>query len=230
MPGMHQRFVVVEGAVRSLDRQVQTGFTDLGKLVNDGFVAVTNANRERDSKLAAAYVAMAASLGSVPANNFISTTKKGPVEEEEEMSPSPAAAQACDHRTSLGPASQHRLALKHFTLHGVYDEWYGLGRFLDKPVLGGIAALESVYKASWRRHFKGPEVKHFSRLKICIAGITNLQQRSGKDVTSVLDDLNEVYVVEAKFSVSKMAKKFQDMGLVDTKKARGKPKSAIADV
>ena len=148
----------------------------MGKLVNDGFQVVTMQNRERNSKLAAAYVAMAASLGYVPATAATTTTTTtttatttttttSPVEEEEEeeISPSPAA-QASNHCASLGPASQHRLALKHFSLHGIYDEWYGLGRFLDKPVLGDIAALETIYKASWWQHFKGPEVKHFSRI------------------------------------------------------------------
>ena len=128
MPGMHQRFVVIEAAVRGLDKQVQVGFTDMGKLVNDGFVAITQQNRERDSKLAAAYVAMAASLGCVPAHKAATATTISPFEEEGAIPPSlTAAAQASTHRASVGPASEHRLALKHFLLHGVYDEWYGLG-------------------------------------------------------------------------------------------------------
>ena len=78
MPGMHQRFIVIEAAVRGLDKQVQVGFTDMGKLVNDGFVAITQQSRERDSKLAAAYVAMAASLGSLPANTCLLYTSPSP--------------------------------------------------------------------------------------------------------------------------------------------------------
>ena len=87
----------------------------------------------------------------MPAKKAATATTTSPFEEEGAISPSPtAAAQASTHRASVGPASEHRLALKHFSLHGIYDEWYGLGRFLDKPVIGGIAALETMYKATWR--------------------------------------------------------------------------------
>jgi hypothetical protein len=64
--------------------------------------------------------------------------------------PPPCPADAASRR--------HQMVLKHHSIQeSLYDESYGLGDCLDKPVVGGIAALETHYKSKWRNHFSASE-------------------------------------------------------------------------
>jgi hypothetical protein len=38
-------------------------------------------------------------------------------------------------------------------MNKLFDELYGLGRFEDKPVSGGFAKLEEVFKTKWCQGF-----------------------------------------------------------------------------
>jgi hypothetical protein len=66
------------------------------------------------------------------------------------------------------------LHLRHSNATSMYNEWFGLGVFSNKPIEGGIDAAERVHQTAWRRHFNVAENKQFSRLKIVIAAMQQL--------------------------------------------------------
>jgi len=43
-----------------------------------------------------------------------------------------------------------RFESSHEDLQGIWDEWHGLGAYLDRPIPGGVAELERLYGAKWR--------------------------------------------------------------------------------
>jgi hypothetical protein len=69
MPGVHQRFVAVDGSVKMLDRKIAAGFDKLDQLdtkvdgLADHFTDLQADNRERDAKLADSLRALAERLG-----------------------------------------------------------------------------------------------------------------------------------------------------------------------
>jgi hypothetical protein len=70
MPGVHQRFVAMDGTVNMLDRNVASGFEKLGTKVDglaDLFTDLQANNQERDAKLADSLRTLAERLGT-PAN------------------------------------------------------------------------------------------------------------------------------------------------------------------
>jgi hypothetical protein len=62
----------------------------------------------------------------------------------------------------------------------MYNEWHGIGAFLNGPT-GGLCALESENK-KWRDHFKPGETSRYSRLKRVVQAVHRRQQEeSGKE-------------------------------------------------
>jgi hypothetical protein len=219
MPGMHERLVVMERGTRLVDQRLREGLCNLGTMVKDGFDDMI---REREStalKLATFHSAMAASLTTSKrkATSYEIVSKRArrtssPMQQHDGRPPTPDVL------------SQHRLAMKHHSLHTLYNEWYGLGEYFDLPVPGGIAALEATEKTKWRKHFSPNEVKNFSRVKMIVAGIDAMQCRLQRDTEVAIEELDLIFTEEAKKSVASMVVIMQTMGLVSKKKSRGKTK------
>jgi hypothetical protein len=234
MPGMHQRLVVVERATRQVDehlKEVGTNLVDVGTKVTEGFKQIFQERQETAEKQIVFHKFMAASLGGV---GGLGTSGKfgdsdvllpGAVETTTRTIP---AAQLQHNRSPsfAGPAgaSQHRLTIKFHSLRSLYNEWHGLGEMLDLPVPGGIAFLEASNKAKWRRHFSANEKKTFSRVKMVVAAIDTMHERTGRTIDATIDELDIIYAKEAKKSVASMANIIQSMGLVSKMNPRGKSK------
>jgi hypothetical protein len=113
---------------------------------------------------------------------------------------------------------------KHHSIQSLWNEWYGLEDREDKPVAGGIAAMERHHKSKWRKHFSPSEKKHFSRSQIVIRSINTACNASGETMEKTIKAFEEEYEVRAKLSMAKMAIIVQELGLVTKKKQRGKAK------
>jgi hypothetical protein len=113
---------------------------------------------------------------------------------------------------------------KHHSIQSLFDEWYGLGDFLDKPVVGGIAALETRYKSKWHNHFSASEKKHLSRSQMVIRAILTTVENTKETLDTVMDSFELPYEVDVKLSMAKMATIVQEHGLVTKKTSRGKTK------
>jgi hypothetical protein len=222
MPGVHQRFVAMEGHVKTLSRGMNSGKEQLKTMVQgvqDGFKSQADYNRGRDSNLSNVLLTMAA--GFRPAASSTSTsTFPPPNQQERQQSPSPAGDVTSP---SPGPRN-HRMVLKHHSIQSLWNEWYGLGDWEGKPVVGGIAAMERHEKSKWRKHFSMSEKKHFSRSQIVIKGINTTIHDRGETFETTMESFELTFEEEAKLSMGKMADIVQKLGLVAKKKARGKPK------
>jgi hypothetical protein len=147
MPGVHQRFVAMDGTLKTLDRKVVSGFQKLDTIdtkvdgLVDHFNYLQGNNQERDGNYADHLRTLAARLragdGSFPPPFSPPTRQQQQVQQspsrvgDNQPPPSPADA-ASDRR--------HRMVPKHHLIQSLFGEWYGLGDSLYKPVVGGIAA------------------------------------------------------------------------------------------
>lgn len=223
MPGVHQRFVAMEGHMKAQDRGMNSRFDKFETMVRDSLTALQNYTRERDNQLADYHVMMAARL--VSPNQFPrrQLPRTSPAADDSDVTP-------CPPRSPGGAATaarHHRMILKHHSIQSLWNEWYGLEDFQDKPVAGGIAVIETLYKSKWRKHFSGSEKKHFSRSQIVVRAINKTYATTEETIESTIVSFDVTYEEEAKFSMAKMASIVQNLGLVNKKKSRGKTQKLI---
>ena len=121
---------------------------------------------------------------------------------------------------------KHNIKLKHMSLQSIYDEWYGLEAFEGYPIEGGIEALEKKYKNKWRDHFQNGQRIQFGRTKAIVMAINNCATATNVSISTVIDELQPIYVGECKSSVAKMCDYVKKEKMVGKGKARGK--SAIS--
>jgi hypothetical protein len=221
LPGVHQRLVANQREVVSLRTFVETGFSNLGTQISEAFECQDRAIKERDQQTGEAYLSLAQRLlgeGSSPARR---TTNR----------PSPTLGGNLDgdgdkeSTTNRVITRTHSLVMKHNSIYTIYHEWYGLEAYENTPVEGGIASLESKFKTKWRAHFSPAEKQYFSRLQKVVKGIDEQSKREAKEPYEVLNDWEALYQGEARSSVTKMAMLVQSMGLIVTRKARGKKRT-----
>jgi hypothetical protein len=209
----------MDGTVKTLDRNVVSGFEKLGTKVDglvDLFTDLQADNRERDAKLADSLRTLAERLGT-PAHStppFSPPTRR----QQRVQSPSPDG----DNQPSADAARGHRMVPKHHSIQSFWNEWYGLEDCKDKPVVGGIAAMERQHKSKWRKHFSPSETKHFSRSQIVIQSINTACDASGERMEKTIEAFKEVYEVRIKLSMAKMAIIVQELGLVTKKNTEAK--------
>ena len=144
-------------------------------------------------------------LGAFPSpddeNNMHSRVR---AEGAEEGSTTPAIPESC---------KQYALQLRHQNLASMWDEWHGLRAFLNKPIVGGIAKAEELWKAKWRRHFKPREKKHFTRLRGVVAALMKVDD---------WDELETIFAGPCKASLSLMDDYLKANGMLTKRKPRGK--------
>ena len=130
-----------------------------------------------------------------------------------------------DAEVSSPPLFSYILFSSHKSCRSVWHEWYGKLYFDSNSnsscYKGGIEALESDYKSSWRASFSPAEQKRFSRLKMIITRLRTILERNENKITP--EDLltyvdgwysksNENFTVAG---FDKKLKKFLDNGASD---------------
>jgi hypothetical protein len=110
------------------------------------------------------------------------------------------------------------------SIHELYNEFYGLGEFEGKPVAGGLAKLDELFKTKWRQGFSGGQKKEWSRLTQTIVGINAHIVELGGDKGKALDNLNVVFQEKlgVNHTTSKMVKHMQESGLLVKGTPRGR--------
>jgi hypothetical protein len=223
----------MDGTLKTLDRKIVSGFEKLDTIdtkvdgLADHFNYLQANNRERGCNYADHLRTLAARLragdGSSPPP--ISPQTRPQQQQVQQQSPSRVG----DNQPPPSPADaasgrRHQMVPKHHSIQLLFDEWYGLGDSLDKPVVGGIAALETRYKSKWRNHFSASEKKHLSRSQMVIRGILTTVENTDETLDTVINSFKLPYEVDAKLSMAKMATIVQEHGLMTKKKSRGKTK------
>jgi hypothetical protein len=100
----------------------------------------------------------------------------------------------------------HSLEEKHTSVQDMYDEWFGLGKYTNIPVNGGIHAMETEYKSVWRRDFSTANAKRFSRLKNVVKTLLHVvvDNSDGKTIADVILMFNDIYQNDPRKSISKL--------------------------
>jgi hypothetical protein len=222
MPGVHQRFVALEGHVKKQEREMIVRLDKLDTSIEKGFTDLQETNRGRDTLLAHHLMMMAGGLvspASPTAQQQPPETNRWPPTSPPRRLLAPSPSLAGD-----GGSRHHRMVLKHHSIQSLWNEWYGLEDCEDKPVVGGIAAIERHQKSKWRKHFSPSEKKHFSRSQIVIRSIHTASEATDETLVRTIEEFEDVYLVRAKKSMATMATIVQELGLVTKKRARGKRK------
>ena len=98
----------------------------------------------------------------------------------------------------------------HPSVQDIYDEWYGLGKFKDIPIEGGIDAMERLYSSKWRMH-RNPKgfPKRFSRIRMIVTAINDrlINGPNGNNLSQVIDEMNELYQKEAERKLAPFVEK-----------------------
>ena len=125
---------------------------------------------------------------------------------------------------SLQDAIGHHPKPMYISIHELYDEFYGLGRFEGKPVVGGLAKLEEVFKSKWRQGFSNGQKKEWSRLTMTIRGINAHIEELGGNLGLALNNLDDKFQEKdgINHTTSKMVNYIQECGLLTKGIARGR--------
>ena len=147
-----------------------------------------------------------------------------PISRPVEESPRPISASS----NLNNPHASIFLKPSYPTLKDLYHHWNGMEGYSDPRFPGGIAVLESTYKAKWRRHFSAAQKKQFSRASTIMRAVTKQFRDRGMemDLMDILDELEAAYKDTAKSSLGNMITVLQDMGWWDKGKPRGRKRKS----
>lgn len=107
----------------------------------------------------------------------------------------------------------------HNNLQGLWDEWYGLGDFLDSPIPGGVAKLEELYGAKWRKKCYQQRVSRQGR--ICRAILQKSDDES-KTVEMVCSEWDDRFVVTCNKNMRRFVQFLQSENWIETHARRGR--------
>ncbi|CAB9531484.1 unknown protein [Seminavis robusta] len=112
---------------------------------------------------------------------------------------------------------------KHQTLSELYNEWTGIGSN-HQDALGGVEGRETHWKNKWQKHWSKAQTAHFSRTAGVVSGIRAYAKEQNLDPIDACAILQDEYK-ECKMSVGNMKVWFQNQGLVEKGKSRGRSKT-----
>lgn len=107
---------------------------------------------------------------------------------------------------------------KHSSLSDLFDEWFGIGKFVDEH--GGFFGRNKKYKAKWRKHI--PNSVH-SRLGRSIAAIETYAKQQKITPSEAVTYLEPTFH-ECNCVTSAFVEKCKTMGLLKVHKSRGSTK------
>lgn len=104
----------------------------------------------------------------------------------------------------------------------IYEEWYGVGQFQDKPIVGGLKAFVKKYP-EWKNQFKPKLDTRLSR-QMNVAKAIEKEKNNGEDLDKTLDDWNAIFEGEdgQKNSLYRLYTTLQANGKVPKGANRGK--------
>jgi hypothetical protein len=128
----------------------------------------------------------------------------------------------------------HALHGVHHSVTSMYNEWHGIGAFLNGPT-GGLCALESENK-KWRDHFKPGETSRYSRLKRVVQAVHRRQQEesskeNGMELAGVLAEFDGIMKGKGVGNLSNLVDTLQSKDYIPKdKRAKRKTLSSSSSV
>jgi hypothetical protein len=108
----------------------------------------------------------------------------------------------------------HVIKCKYTTVTELYHEWYGTGPFIGIPINGGILAMETRHKNKWRCEYSTGQKQAFSRIQRIMKALTRLHT-AGRPIDDILLEFDEIFVGEARKSLSNFVSILQRRGYLD---------------
>ena len=90
-------------------------------------------------------------------------------------------------RAPIADLSSYKFQNPLRSIREAYYEYYGMENYKNRPVEGGVNALEVEHKSKWRKGWKGALQKHFSRVKLILTAVTKMTED---------DHIEEVFTLE----------------------------------
>jgi hypothetical protein len=205
LPGLHQRWAQTHNLVSGLKEDVKTIKTDIKEQVQ----RMEMSNRGQKEAMSDFLIEFGQSLregGSSRIQVSLQPTPS-PMEQDSPLRP---------------PTIRYHLKQTHESVSEMYDEWWGIGSYENKPIRGGFEALEKLHRSRWRKHFDGGEVKHISRVKIVLQALNTLAEVEGNTLESAMNELDVAYKGDCKKYITKMEAFVKSKGWYQKKKRRGK--------
>ena len=110
---------------------------------------------------------------------------------------------------------------QHNNLKGLWDEWHGLGRYKDVPIAGGVAALEELHGAKWRKTKTRMQQRVSRQGRICL-GIEKKSEAESKSIDSVCNEWNRKYATEFNKNMRRFVQYLQDENWIPVHARRGR--------
>lgn len=207
LPGLHQRWAQTHNLVVGVKDDIQS----LEEGIKEQVKRMEESNRQQKAAMSNFLVEFGQSMREEGSSRPAVPLETSPSRQEED---SPFRA----------PSARYNLKQTHESVSEIYDEWWGLGEYEDKPISGGFEALEQKYKSRWRKHFDGGQVKHISRVKIILQALNSLAEMEGKTLETAMNELDAVYRGECKKYITRLEIFIKNKGWYQKKKSRGKRK------
>lgn len=118
--------------------------------------------------------------------------------------------------------SFRRTISKRLFLIPMYKEFFGIGEFSGKPIVGGFAALEEKYKNKWRKGiYSSADGVFFSRVKKLMSGLASASNVDEGELNElVTDEASEWQPILQEKGICGLLNQLQNEGVLNRKGTR----------
>ena len=174
LPGVLQGLKANQAATEATHTSVNSGFRQMHERFGHVEQLIRNSHSDQITRTAAAFNAAAETLS--PSDSVESPAEEAPT-------PARAAAPAAGFPGFNYQPNWSDTA----TARSVYNQWFGVANYVDKPVRGGLAEMEKTRKTQWRMPWcKGTRQKRFSRMKRIACDVVRLREKRGLSVDTAI--------------------------------------------
>jgi hypothetical protein len=215
LPGVHVRFSNIENKIEDNNQSLH--------LIYNQQEAAIAANDERHSLFVEAARWFSNRLGDGSPPGAQAAAVFGEERMEGEGLEVPQEEEPTSHNEVPPDARIWRPCRSHASMTSLWNEYYGIGVFQDKPVVGGIDFLEQTYgNGKWRKHIVKSESKFFTRFKNVTLAARSYMEVGEKSIDEGLGELDVIFEQEAKSAVPNMLLWFQANNYFVKRAKRGK--------
>jgi hypothetical protein len=94
----------------------------------------------------------------------------------------------------------------------MFDEWNGTGSYHNRPIVGGIAEWNRLYKSQWRKDYNGAQKTLFSCVQ-CVCHSIEEAISNGGNKDTILQQYNDVFINDTKAGISHLVVALQSRGI-----------------
>jgi hypothetical protein len=117
------------------------------------------------------------------------------------------------------PGYNYTLQGHYISVMEMFDEWNGTDSYHNRPIVGGIAELNRLYKSQWRKDYNGAQKMLFSRVqRVCLSIEEAISNGGNKD--TILQQYNDVFINDAKAGISHLVVALQSRGILPKQQRR----------